>query len=123
MATPTRAVGYVRISKDRDEETSTETQEQSIRAYCTAHGWEVVDVLVEPGRSAYKASRSNRPKFRKARELIDTGAATALVVWKIDRACRDAEDTLRLVRELCVRSAPASSQLPSPSTARRPAAR
>jgi DNA invertase Pin-like site-specific DNA recombinase len=95
----TRAVGYVRISKDRDEESSTETQEASIRAYCAAHGWDVVDVLVEPGRSAFKASRSNRPKFRKARQLIDAGAANALVVWKIDRACRDAEDTLRLVRE------------------------
>ena len=64
---PTRAVCYVRISVDRDEETSTDTQEAAVRAYCAAHGWAIVDVLVEAGRSAYKASRSNRPKFLKAR--------------------------------------------------------
>jgi DNA invertase Pin-like site-specific DNA recombinase len=97
---PSRAVCYVRISKDRENETSTETQEERVRAYCTAHGWTVVDVIVEPGRSAYKASRSSRPGFRRAWSLIETDAADVLVVWKLDRAARNTEDTLALVREL-----------------------
>ncbi|HEX4530830.1 MAG TPA: recombinase family protein, partial [Acidimicrobiia bacterium] len=61
---PRRAVGYVRISKDRDDETSTTTQEQRIRAYCTAHGIDLVDVIVEPGRSGYQTSRSSRCRVR-----------------------------------------------------------
>jgi len=107
--TPTRAVCYVRISVDRDDETSTETQEERVRAYCTAHGWTVVDVIVEPGRSAYKASRSTRPGFRKVMGLVSTGAADVLVVWKLDRACRDTVDTLNLVNELAEHDAQLAS--------------
>ncbi len=58
---PTRAVGYVRISVDRDDETSTTTQEERIRGYCTAHNLTVVDVVVEPGRTAYGASGTAGP--------------------------------------------------------------
>jgi DNA invertase Pin-like site-specific DNA recombinase len=95
-----RAVGYVRVSVDRENETSTETQEERIRAYCVAHGWDVVDVVVEPGKSAYKVSYKNRPKFRRVMDLVRSGAANAVVVWKLDRACRDTRDTLDLVDEL-----------------------
>jgi DNA invertase Pin-like site-specific DNA recombinase len=96
-------VGYVRISVDRENETSTDSQEERIRAYCAAqgtHGWPVVDLIVEPGRSAYRASRSSRPGFRRAMRLVQSGAADVLVVWKLDRAARNTEDTLALVREL-----------------------
>jgi DNA invertase Pin-like site-specific DNA recombinase len=97
---PTRAVGYVRISKYRDDETSTETQEERIRAHCAAQGWAVVDIVTEPGRSAWKASRSSRPGFKKALGLVAAGAADVLVVWKINRAARNTRDTLDLVTEL-----------------------
>lgn len=90
----------MRISKDRDDETSTTTQQERIHAHCLAQGWEVIDVIVESGRSAFKASRSSRPGFRKATRLIEAGAANTLLVWKLDRACRDARDTLNLVHEL-----------------------
>jgi DNA invertase Pin-like site-specific DNA recombinase len=99
-SSPTRAVGYVRISVDRVEETSTATQEDRIRAYCAAQGWSVVDVIVEPGRSAYKSSRSTRPGLRQAMQIVASGAADVLIVWKIDRACRDVTDTLGLVEQL-----------------------
>jgi DNA invertase Pin-like site-specific DNA recombinase len=108
---PKRAVGYVRISKVKDEDengstdTSLETQEARIRAYCAAHGWTVVEVIVEPGRSAYKASRSTRPGFDRAMTLVETGAADVLVVWKLDRAARNTRDTLDLVDELRNRGA------------------
>ena len=72
---PKRAVGYVRISVDRDDETSTTTQEERVRAHCTAHGLDLIDVIVEPGRSAYGATRSTRPGFARAKELIASGAA------------------------------------------------
>jgi DNA invertase Pin-like site-specific DNA recombinase len=98
--TPKRAVGYVRISKDREGETSTATQEERIRAHCDAQGWELVDVIVEPGRSAYKASRSARPGMRKVMRLVEAGAADVVAVWKLDRAARNTADLLEFVTDL-----------------------
>jgi DNA invertase Pin-like site-specific DNA recombinase len=94
-----RAVAYVRISKDRDDETSTTTQESSMRSWCTSQGIEVVDVIVEPGRSAFKASRTSRPGMRKAMALIEAGAVDAFVCWKLDRAARNTLDLLHFVQD------------------------
>lgn len=98
--TKRRVVGYVRISVDREEQTSTESQEASIRAYCQAHGWVVADVIVEKGRSAYGAKRQDRPGLKQATRVVEAGAADTLIVWKVDRAARNALDLLRLVDEL-----------------------
>jgi DNA invertase Pin-like site-specific DNA recombinase len=100
-----RAVAYVRISKDRENETSTTTQRERIEAHCTAHGIELVDVIVEPGRSAYKESRSSRPGFKRAAAMIEGGAANALIVWKVDRCSRNTRDLLELVEWLLDRDA------------------
>lgn len=94
-----RVVGYVRISRNREEETSTTTQAESIKAYCAAHGWLLVDIITEPGQSAFKASRSRRPGFRKAMGLIAAGAADTFMVWKLDRAARNTLDLLKFVQE------------------------
>lgn len=95
-----RVVGYVRISRDRDNETSTDSQRASIEAYCDAQGWELVKIVVEPGRSAFKSSRKARPGFRDAMHLITTGVADTFVVWKIDRAARNTLDLLTFVEDL-----------------------
>ena len=95
-----RVVGYVRISKDRANETSTESQQKAIEAWAAAHGHQIVKVVVEPGRSAFKASRKSRPGFREASQLITSGAADMFAVWKVDRACRNTLDLLNLVEDL-----------------------
>jgi site-specific DNA recombinase len=95
-----RAVGYVRISRDRSDETSTTSQRAAIEAHCIAQGWDLVDVVTEPGRSAFKASRKARPGFKDAMRHITTGAADTLVVWKIDRAARNTLDLLQLVEDI-----------------------
>lgn len=100
VATARRVVGYVRISRDRENETSTETQRAQIEAYCVTRGWELVKIITEPGRSAFKSSRTTRPGFREAMQLISTGAADAFVIWKVDRAARNTLDLLTLVRDL-----------------------
>lgn len=95
-----RVVGYVRISRDRANETSTESQRKAIEAWCTAHGHQLVKVVTEPGRSAFKSSRKSRPGFREAAKLIGSGAGDLLAVWKVDRACRNTLDLLTLVQDL-----------------------
>lgn len=95
-----RVVGYVRISRDRENETSTDSQRQAIESWCSAHGHQLVKVVTEPGRSAYKASRTSRPGFREVSNLITTGAGDMVAVWKVDRACRNTLDLLQLVQDL-----------------------
>jgi DNA invertase Pin-like site-specific DNA recombinase len=95
-----RVVGYVRISRDRENETSTDSQRAAIEAYCAAQGWQVVKIVVEPGRSAFKSSRSSRPGFREVMNLVTTGAANTVVVWKLDRLARNTLDLLRFVEDL-----------------------
>ena len=86
-----RAVVYVRISKDRRNETSTATQEQECRALCIKRGWEVVKVECDQGRSAFK-NGTKRPAFDRALKLIDRRTADVIVVWKLDRLHRGIVD-------------------------------
>lgn len=82
-----RAVIYVRISKDRAEQTSTDSQERECRALCERKGWEVLAVEVDKGRSAYKRN-IKRPSLDRAMRMVETGAADVFVVWAIDRLGR-----------------------------------
>jgi len=89
--TPRSVVIYIRISKDRENETSTTTQEFEARAYAEQRGWEVVKVCTDPGRSAFKRG-VKRPELEQALELVECGAANVLLVWKIDRFTRSVTD-------------------------------
>lgn len=87
----TRCVIYVRISKDRENETSTTTQEAEARAYATRKGWDVAAVCVDPGRSAFKRG-VKRPELEQALSMVETGQAQVLLVWKLDRFARSVVD-------------------------------
>lgn len=84
---PQRVVIYVRISVDRTNETSTQTQESEARKYASDRGWEIVAVKTEVGRSAYKEN-VKRPELESALRMIDSQQATILLVWKLDRFAR-----------------------------------
>lgn len=96
---PGKAVIYARVSRKRDDQYSTGDQVAAAKAYCFSQGATVVDVIVEEGQSAFKKKRRSRPGFRKAMQLIESGAADMFVVWKLDRACRDTIDLLELLRD------------------------
>jgi len=84
---PRRAVVYVRISVDRDEQTSTDSQERTARAYAESKGWSVVQVEVDKGRSAFK-DNARRPGLERALKMVENGAADTIIVWKLDRFVR-----------------------------------
>lgn len=86
-----RAVIYTRVSKDRETETSTATQEAEARDLCARRGWEVVTVEVDQGRSAFKAD-TKRPALERCLKMVDRGAADVLVVWRLDRLHRGLVD-------------------------------
>lgn len=87
MANDHRVVIYVRISKDRADQTSTETQREDAIKYAESRGWEVVKVCEDVGRSAYKKN-VKRQGFDEAMSLIATGQANVFLVWKLNRFYR-----------------------------------
>ncbi len=65
-----RAIGYVRVSTDRQAEqgVSLEAQEAKIRAMATVQGAELLDVIVDGGESAKSL---NRPGLKRLLELMN----------------------------------------------------
>ena len=99
MAEPSKqVVGYARVSVDAPDKVSPEMQAEAIEAQCKLKGWELVDLIVERGRSAGEGKK--RPGLDRARKLIRTGKAAGLVVWKIDRCSRSVRDFAEILAEL-----------------------
>jgi DNA invertase Pin-like site-specific DNA recombinase len=93
-----RAGIYVRISKDRDDQLSTQVQEESCRAVCAARGYDVVDVYSDVGKSAYKVGAS-RPAFDRLRDDVAAGNVDVVVAYKLDRVARSSLGFARFVSE------------------------
>lgn len=99
-----RAGIYVRISDDRaGDAKGVERQQKDCRAICAREGWDVAEVYIENDTSAFKrrkvklpdgttAMRVIRPAFRTMLEDLQSGHIDALVVYDIDRMCRDPRD-------------------------------
>lgn len=81
-----RLVALVRISKDRDNETSTQTQPFEINAWADTHGMEIVHTFTEVARSGFK--RIPRPYLEDALAMVRNGLADGIIVWKVDRFTR-----------------------------------
>jgi DNA invertase Pin-like site-specific DNA recombinase len=85
-----RRVGlYLRISKDRKNEMSTDVQENAGHAYCAQRpGWQVVGVYIDKGKSAFNGAR--RPDFERLMDDVDAGIVDTIVVYRLDRLTRSA---------------------------------
>ncbi len=86
-----RALGYVRQSKTRQNETnetslSLDAQEARIRAYCEAQGWALAEVYRD---GDVVGDDPNRPALREAIAAAESGGYEALVVFALSRLARD----------------------------------
>jgi site-specific DNA recombinase len=92
-----RARIYIRRSDDDQSTYSPEAQERQDRLYCELHGHEVVKLYIDDDLSG---TRENRARFQEL--LIDAKGdpGSLVVVHKIDRLARDAQVTLRTIKEL-----------------------
>lgn len=84
-----KAVGYVRVSTSRQEDSGAglDAQRAALDAWAKANGAELVDVVVEVCSGA--AELSKRPGLLHALTLLKTAGAGVLVVAKRDRLARD----------------------------------
>src|SRR4051812_14622609 len=92
----TRAIGYVRVSleKQANEGHSLAAQERKLREYASLYDLELVEIVVDAGASAKSL---DRPGLTRALEQLRAGAADALLVVKLDRLTRSVRDLGDLV--------------------------
>ena len=93
----TRAVAYLRVSTDKqaDHGVSLDAQRAKVTAYAALYDLDLVAVEVDAGASA--KSLDGRPALARALTMLDTGAAEALIVVKLDRLTRNVADLGGLV--------------------------
>ena len=90
------AIGYVRVSTDRqaDQGASLEAQAARIQAMATVQDAELVDVVVDGGESA---KSMNRPGLRRVLALVESGKVDTVIVAKLDRLTRSVKDLCALL--------------------------
>ena len=94
-----RAVGYTRVSTEDQAQSgvSLEAQEEKIRAYCTAKGWELAKVVRDGG---YSAKDLNRPGMQEVIRGCKCKELDVVVILKLDRLTRSVKDLGYLVEDV-----------------------
>jgi site-specific DNA recombinase len=96
MLSSMRAIGYVRVSTDKqaDHGVSLEAQEAKIRAMATVQGAEIAELIVDGGESA---KNLNRPGMERLLALVDQGKVQTVIIAKLDRLTRSVKDLAELL--------------------------
>jgi site-specific DNA recombinase len=91
-----KAIGYVRVSTDRQAEqgVSLEAQEAKIRAMATVQGADLLEVIIDGGESA---KNLNRPGLKRLLTQVDSGKVEAVIIAKLDRLTRSVKDLCSLL--------------------------
>ena len=95
----TKAIGYVRVSTvmQANEGVSLDAQKAKIKAYCEFNDLELVEIVVDAGKSA---KNTDREGLQTCLEKLANGEATELVVFKLDRLSRKVLDVLNLINAI-----------------------
>jgi site-specific DNA recombinase len=86
--TPPRALGMIRVSKERDDMLSPELQRTAVNDYCAARGYSIVRWLEAVDESASRARSPWWGRLDQAIEWVEAGEIDVIVVWKLSRAAR-----------------------------------
>jgi site-specific DNA recombinase len=91
-----RAVGYVRVSTDKQAGAgiSLDAQTARIRAMATVQDAELLEVIVDAGESAKSL---NRPGMARLLSMIDAREVQTVIVAKLDRLTRSVRDLTDLL--------------------------
>src|ERR1035437_10175552 len=98
LAMKTKAIGYVRVSTDKqaDRGVSLEAQVEKIQAMATVHDVELLDVIVDAGESAKDL---DRPGMVRILEMVQSRAVGMVIVAKLDRLTRSVKDLAVLLEQ------------------------
>ena len=92
-----RAIGYVRVSTDKqaDRGVSLEAQTEKIRAMAVVQGVELIEVIVDAAESAKSLKR---PGMFKLLALVDARTVDTVIIAKLDRITRSVADLAELLK-------------------------
>lgn len=93
-----KCVLYARVSLMNDSKSSHLNQMREMRIYAKDHGYQIVGEFQDLGISAYKDKV--RPELEAALNMIETGQASVLVVWKMDRLSRSTKEFPKIASRL-----------------------
>lgn len=98
-ATIIKAIGYVRVSTEEQarEGVSIEAQEERIRALATAKGWDLIEIIKDPG---YSGKNLSRPGIKSLIDSCRSGKANVVIVTKVDRLTRRQKDLWYLLEDV-----------------------
>jgi site-specific DNA recombinase len=96
MLSSMRAIGYVRVSTDKqaDHGVSLEAQEAKIRAMATVQGAQIIELIVDGGESAKDLKR---PGMDRLLVLVDERKVDTVIIAKLDRLTRSVKDLAELL--------------------------
>lgn len=87
--TPLRALGLVRVSKEREEMVSPEIQRTAIDDQCARRGYRIVGWIEGIDESGSRRKSKWWAKLDQAVEQVEAGTADVIVVWRFDRTARN----------------------------------
>jgi site-specific DNA recombinase len=92
------AVGYIRVSTELQAEKglSLEAQTEKIKAMAQVEGVDLLDVVVDAGKSAKNLEREGMIRLR---ELLKSRAVKVVIIAKLDRLTRSIRDLAELLEE------------------------
>ena len=90
---------YIRVSttEQAEEGYSVGEQEARLRSYCSAMGFTVNAVHIDPG---YSGATLDRPGINKVIKDVRGGCVKKVIVWKLDRLSRSQKDVLILLEDV-----------------------
>jgi DNA invertase Pin-like site-specific DNA recombinase len=98
VGAPTRAIGYIRVSTDKQVESGASLQDQRDKLLERARreGWTIC--LTDTDEALSAKDTAERPALTAALETLDRGDADVLVAYKLDRLSRSVFDTAGLMK-------------------------
>lgn len=93
-----RVAIYVRVSTTEaaKEGYSIGEQEERLRNYCKAKGWDIYHVYIDGG---YSGASTDRPALQEMLKDLAEGRFDAVLVYKLDRLSRSQKDTMELIED------------------------
>jgi site-specific DNA recombinase len=86
--TTPRALGAIRVSKERDGMVSPDVQRVAIADYCANRGYEITGWIEGLDESGSRAKSAWWPRLDQAVASVETGEHDVIVVWKFSRTAR-----------------------------------
>lgn len=94
-----RTALYVRVSTTESAKDgySIGEQEERLRNYCKAKGWDIYHVYIDGG---YSGASTDRPALQELLKDLEEGRFDTVLVYKLDRLSRSQKDTMELIEDV-----------------------